>query len=199
MLSTAMLAGLLLGQGPIAADYFPLKLGTKWTYSDSTGGDMTEEVVKLIVVAGEPAAKVAIKVGGHQVDTVCFRVEGDTVYMVAYDPRSPLDPPRPILKVGPRSAKWTYHGGESAGVDPVPIDMTGEASPKGMATVLDQKAETIEVRLSAKMTSSGQELLNSQQICTYAKGFGLVSMVETSKVAGKSNKRTMKLVKYEPG
>ena len=91
-------------------EFFPLIPGTKWTYVSDVGGNMAstqiDEVKAPVMIAEKEAFPIVTKVSGRLVGTSCYRIEGDTVYMVAEAPTKPFATPQPILKYENGKTNW---------------------------------------------------------------------------------------------
>ncbi len=197
MIAAAIAAAILVGD---VRDFFPLNVGTKWTYETVSTGP------KLITftsaepeesVDGEPAIPLKTKVNGQVVETLFYRAKEDALLMVAYQANKPLDEPRTILML-PKDvpAKWTYETVE----DGLPLNVKCEAAFKGKRKVLeDQEADVLELKLEAVLGDTGSIAMEFKQTATYARGIGMVEMNEERKVNKKLYKRRIRLTKFEAG
>jgi hypothetical protein len=185
-----------------AIDYFPLAPGTKWVFREEAQfaeGTYSDEVKDPINVGGESIIPVETRQNGKLVDTVHYRVSGDTISIFAYDIKQPLEVPRPVLRVGTGTVKWEY-----AGMTPflgavVPLTVKGASTPKGKRKVLDREVECLEVRFEARIGPPDKKPILSKQVAIYAKGIGLVEMQEKTTVDRKTEERKLKLVEFTPG
>jgi hypothetical protein len=184
-----------------ASDYFPLKAGCKWHYVEEGAFDNLSYVDVALPptdVAGVPATPVETRVQSKVIETRYYRVVGDTVILVAYDPKSPLVPPQPIFSYASGKNTWTYSGKVPFLGDNVPIELRGRASGKGTREVLDGKRECIETVIDAKILGGPGMTIEFNQVSLYAKGIGLVEMKQKQKAAGKTSETKIRLIRFEP-
>lgn len=187
-----------------AAEFFPLAPGTRWHYEERVARMATmhvDEVLAPVEIEGRTATPIASSLNGHVYETLYYRVEGDTVFLVAYEPKKLLEMPIPILKVGSGRLKWEYVGQTELANEPANLSMKCESSPKGERTVLDLvgRRETIELKVDAAVGGSAATGIQNKQTAVYAKGIGLVEMHGEGKVGPTTTKFERKLVKFEPG
>ena len=197
---TLLLAAALLG--PSAAEFFPLEVGTKWHYEERVARRATlhrDEVLAPVMVGEKMATPIASSLQGHVYDTLYYRVEGDTVYLVAYDPKKPLSMPIPILKVGNARMKWDYSGETELANEPALLTMKCESAPKGVRAVLAIDREIMELKVDATVGGSAVTGIQNRQTALYAKGVGLVEIHGEGKVGTTTTKFERKLIKFEPG
>jgi hypothetical protein len=200
MILAALAATLLSASASEAAAFFPLVPGTKWHYEEIGGGARiyVDEVGAAVEVDGRPAFPV-VSSQGAQKESVFYRVESDSVNIVAYEQKDPLPSPRPVLKVGSGRTRWTYVGETPLFRSPVVLRMTGESNRRGTREVLGQRVDVLEVKLDAKMEADAGTTIEVVQVAIYGRGIGLIEMTETGKVGANSSRRTLKLIKFEPG
>jgi hypothetical protein len=195
MWTAALLFASLWAQSPVD-EFFPLQPGTRWHYVDENRGmkqNIVNEVGEPGEIEGKPAARVRILIQGKVVDTVFYRTEGDTAFIVGYSGGAPLDPPRPELRVGSGRLTWEWEGLD----DRVPLKITAEAQARGTRKVLDRNAEVIEVKMTAHV-GGGEGAMRIRQTAYYARGIGLYELIEERQADRGTNRRVMKLVKFEP-
>ncbi len=185
---TSLIALCLLA--PSASDYFPLQPGTRWHYrEEGSGAELVDSVEAAVEIRGFKATPI-LSEGKF---STYFVVDGDTVYRVASDPKYPLEPPMPVLKVGERKMEWTYDSFNSS----PPIRMKCTSEPKGQRDVLGKKVAVIEVRTDATF-GDPKRGMKSRQVALYGEGLGLVHLTEELTLGKENHKRSMELVKFEP-
>ncbi len=186
---------------PSVADYFPLTPGTKWVYQEEMRfmvSTYVDEVMAPVEVGGAPATPIVTSRDGKVDATYYYRISGNTVYLVAYDPKAPLNPPRPILRLGEKKETWDYVGLTPMVKDPVPLKVKGESSAKGRRKVLDKDVECVEVKFDAQMGRTTVDLVLSKQTAIYAKGIGLVEMISRTTIDRVTDEGKLKLVEFKP-
>ncbi|HMS53904.1 MAG TPA: hypothetical protein PKA27_00760 [Fimbriimonadaceae bacterium] len=196
----AALLALTSIQAVSASDYFPLQTGTKWTYRSESGGlsaTQIDEVGTKIEIDGREATPIVTKVNGRTVGTSYYRVDGDTVYLIAEDPKKPLVDPQPVLKVGATKQDWSFGGQTSFMGAGATIDLKGTSSAPKARKVLDRQIESIEVRLDMKVATSEALGMNGRQTSVYAKGIGLVELQSEQTVGKQKSKSNLRLLKFE--
>ena len=197
-----LILGVLTAPSLGAGDYFPLIPGTKWTYREESAfmlGDYIDEVKESVEIGGQKCFAVETSLEKKLLETVYYSEVGDTIFIVAYDPKKPLEAPRPLFKAGTSKTKWEYTGFTPFMGQPIPIRVKGESIPKGIRKVLDREAECIEVRLEAQLGTDKEKFMISKQTAIYAKGIGLVEMQEKATVARNTEERKLRLVEFTPG
>ena len=183
------------------SDYFPLVPGTKWHYSESSrGGDVSfvDEVGKPVDLEGGSATPILTKMSGRLVDTRYYRVEGDTVWWVAYGEKKMLPQPQPIFKLGSGKTKWTFDGETMFVNEPAPFRNESESNRKGRRKVLDVEREVVEVRQKGLLGGDRGTQVRGSQVAMYAKGVGLVELQSEQSMGGNTSKSLLRLVKFEP-
>lgn len=200
MILAVLASTVLAAPASEAAAFFPLVPGTKWHYEEVGGGARiyVDEVGEAVDVDGHPAFPV-VSTQGNQKDSVFYRIDADSANIVAYDAKQPLASPRPVLKVGSGRMRWTYTGETPFFRSPVVLRMTGESTRKGTREVLGNRVDVLEVKLDAKMEADAGTTIEVVQVAIYGRGIGLIEMTETGKVGTNSSRRTLKLIKFEPG
>lgn len=198
MISTLLVLSAI--QSVSAADYFPLQTGTRWTYRSESGGlsaTQIDEVGPKVEIDGHEATSIVTKVNGRTVGTSYYRVDGDTVYLVAEDPKKPLVDPQPVLKVGQTKQDWSFGGQTSFMGAGATIDLKGTSTAPKARKVLDRQVDSIEVRLDMKVATSEALGMNGRQTSVYAKGIGLVELQSEQTVGKQKSKSTLRLIKFE--
>lgn len=195
-----LLAALLAARSPAEA-YFPLMEGAKWTYKSEAGGLAATQIDvagKPVEVGGSPATPIVTTVNGRTVGTSYYRVEGDTVFLVAEDPKKPLADPQPVLRVSEGKATWTFSGPTSLMGAAASLDLKGESFHRGERTVLDAKRTVLDVKLEMRISTNEALNIVGKQLSTYAKGVGLIELHSEQTVGKTKSKSSLRLVKFEP-
>lgn len=202
ILASLLVLGLAGPSQVLAEEYFPLTPGTRWTYREE-GKFSTKAyddlVLPAVEVGGQPAVPIQTSEGGRVLETVYYRALGDTILIVAYDAKKPLETPRPLFKVGPKKETWEFQGTTPFYEDLVPLEVKGESSPKGRRKVLEKDADCIEVKFEAQMMAAPGMVLKSNQTALYAKGIGLFEMTEKTVIGKNTDQRKLKLVSFQLG
>jgi len=196
LIATAALAGTGV------ADYFPLKEGTKWHYHETGSGSpqvVVDEALPAVQIGGKPSVPVETRMDGRSIEKRYYRIDGDTVYLVAYDAEQPLSLPIPILKLGDGRTTWTYAGKTMFLGGAVPLEFKAQAVPKGKRDVLGSDRECVEVTMEARIDGGGGMAVVSRQVSLFAAGVGLVEMKQRQTVAKNTSESTTKLVRIEAG
>jgi hypothetical protein len=190
-------------RGP-AADFFPVLPGSQWSYEETERGSrrrsvFLDEAEDPVLVGGKPAFVVATRVSGGPRQRTYYRIEGDQVFVVGYQPDQPLADPIPILQASDKRTDWVFTGETVFARDKVPMTMRGSARRVGMRTILGERRECLEVTLEATVAAAGNFALRNKQVAVYAKGIGLVEMKETGEIGERKYERTRKLVTFRLG
>lgn len=186
---------------PQVGDYFPLVPGTRWTYEERSGriaATSRDEVLEPVDVGGRPAFPIRTTVEGRVVDTRYYRIEGDQVVIVAFDPKAPLEVPQPVLRVGSGRTQWAFAGRIPFMGGPVPLELSGTSVPRGRRKVLGEDREVIEVSIDANFENDANTRLISRQTAIYAKGVGLVEMTERRTISRTTTETRYRLIRFEP-
>lgn len=193
-----------LAAAPTAADptdFFPLQPGNKWVYREEARfsvNTVQDEVLEPVEIGGLKAFPVESTQEGKVIETVYYRVAGDTIYIVAYDPKTPLDPPRPLFKLGERRETWDYVGLTPFLKDLVPIKVRGESAPKGKRKVLGQEVECLEVKFDAQLGRTTDDRVDVKQTSIYGKGIGAVEMTGKTLIGRESLNSKLTLLEFKP-
>ena len=185
-------------------DFFPLVPGIKWTYEDGNGVQLIEEVGEPIDLGkGRMVTPKTDSISGRDLGTALFHSEGDTVYLIgSIDLKAKKPEPnllgesQPVLKMGSGKAEWTYLGSVPTSNGPSSLHVQGNSSKGPRRKFLDRDVDTLNVHVVSKFGNSGQAI--ETQDAVYAKGLGLVEMINVTKAMGQSVKKVLKLVKFEP-
>lgn len=185
-------------------DYYPLVPGTHLIYEDAANGVRTEDVIGTPVEIRKDfiATPVRSKIDGRDGGSLFYVTRTDTVSLVAYQaPQKEVElmvDSQPILKVTTESkSAWTFQSQLTTGLGPILVSVTGNVTKGKKMMVLGKELETINAKIVSKI-GTGAAATEIKQDAIYAKGTGLVELSETSKASGRTSKRTLKLVKFEP-
>lgn len=185
-----------------ASDYFPLATGTTWTYEESIDGSnrtYDQFAGNEQEVGGKKAGSLIDKYTGHP-SAAFYRVEEDTVLLVAFDQNVPLERPYPVLKLGPGKNDFRFSGTTQWFNDSTSFSMTGSCKRSGQRDVLGTKRDVVVVTIDYVLGTAALPIKTGHQTSTYAKGVGLVEMVDVSKMNKTKSKRTLNLVAFKgPG
>ncbi|MFN3729777.1 MAG: hypothetical protein ACK4XJ_08720 [Fimbriimonadaceae bacterium] len=196
------LAAALLCAPPPALEYFPLTVGTKWTYESVAGvarSTFTDEVLPEVEIAGVKAIPVSTTLEGNVVGTVYYRVDDDTIHLVALSTESLLEKPRPVLITDTKERKWVSVVGIGDPEQKRMSKMDGASRPGRTREVLGERVPTYEVNAKTEVLEDGGTLGTVTQVAIYGKGIGLIEMNEETKIPGRTLKRTVKLISYRKG
>lgn len=198
---TWLLAAMALNSGAYSdvSEYFPLKVGTKWHYEEegSYARD-TDEVKAIVPIEGKDTVLIATTRNKRVIDTRYYRIEGDTLFLVANDPLDPIPTPQPILKYSGTKATWTYEGRAQFYRDWVKVAYKAQVVPKAKRNLFGADRECIELTVDATMEGAGGIDIVTRQVTTYAAGVGWVEMKQRQKIGSKTTESTTRLVKFEP-
>lgn len=184
-----------------AADYFPLEPGTTWVYSDSQAPEagFEDRVGNPQPIDGKQAVPIVTTIRGQVDGSTFYRVEGDTVLLVAFEQNRPLKNPYPVFKLSGGKDGWSYTGMTQWFGEPAPITMKGTARKTKNREVLGEDRETIEVTIDAVIGDSDGVNMKSHQVAIYAKGIGLVELKDKTKMNKSTTERKRTLVSFTPG
>jgi hypothetical protein len=195
----AMMAGVVLAQVSVA-DYFPLVRGMSWEYSESGayGGVTHEEVGEPETIDGLTSYPIVQRMAGKEVGRTYYRIDSNTVYIVAYEAGKPLAVPQPILKAAEGRTTWEFTGQSYFLNEPVDITMKATAVRKLQMMVLGEKRDAIEVKYEGQVGKNVGTALRVNQVAYYAKGIGLVEMTSENIAGKQKSKSQLKLLKFTP-
>ncbi len=201
----ATIAGLALSQAvPVPtsaiAEYFPSAVGTKWTYSYVAGTLKTEyvdEIFPSIEIGGKPTVPIGTKGERGEFMGNYYRVDGDTVVIVATDPKKPYPVPFPVFKLDTKKTEWKFSGVTSFFGDQVPVNLTGVSAPKGKKNLFGIDRDCVEVTLNAEILIAQGSTMKAKQVFTYAKGLGLIELESQETLGRETKKSTVKLIRFE--
>lgn len=185
-----------------AAAYFPLNSGSTWVYTDSVGKmseTHKETVGNTIEIGGQPATPIVTWVDGQVQGSTYYRVEGDTVWVVAFVQNAPLEQPYPVFKLGPRRVTWEHSGTTEFSGQAAPLKLKGSSRPVGKRKVLGTEREVVEVVVEAEIDPGAGAPMKSHQTSLYAAGVGLYEIKEKFVFGQEKAERKRVLQSFSPG
>jgi hypothetical protein len=194
-------SALLLTQTSSVADFFPLVPGTTWEYQEVAGFNARtykDVVGEPVEVGGKMAYPVISMVDKKEDGRMYYMVEGNTLFLVAYDANKPLGSARPIVKFGPGTTKWEFEGDTMFLSSPAAMKMKCQATLKGKKEIFGKEVEMLEVRFEGQLGEAGTSI-RSNQVAYYAKGIGLYEMLSDNTIGQSKSKSSLKLLKFVPG
>lgn len=201
-----MLAVLLatLVAGPTVNDFFPLVVGQRRTYEQEVRQgskvmerSVTEDETKAsVALEAGPTFLVETRNGGRLVTNTYYRIEGNSLMLVGFDPKHLLPRPQPILVLEGDKGAWTYDGPVSTAKDADMIHVVGDAKLKGERMVLGKKVPVVEVHVKATL-GGGALREDHEETTLYAKGIGLVENTVKTSFGRKTLLSVTKLVRFE--
>lgn len=196
---TALVALTAFSSPALAADYFPCAEGTRWKYKDEQNGALIIDQAMAAVVINKLSATPIERTFSGSSTTSYYRMEGDTLFVVAYDIKAPLPDAMPILKVGDGRVEWKYNGQTEFVKTAASLATTNWSKPSGKKSILGQSVDTIEVHSTAIVHPSDQTEIQVDCVQIYAKGIGLVDQVQTGRLKGQpATKDHISLVEFNP-
>lgn len=203
MLAT-LAACLLAPQAASVTDFFPMQPGDRWVYEEKMGkatSTVTDTVESQIKIADEPVTPIVSVYTGERPDRAYYSVRGDAVWLVAFQMDALLEAPYPIIKVaGDAPATWNVQGTTFLHGSQVPLTVKGTSRRVADREFFGAKREILEVKLEARIDGGKLQdmgVIETTQICTYAKGIGLVEMTDTQVFNRKKTERKRKLISYK--
>jgi hypothetical protein len=182
------------------AEFYPLKPGIKWTYITSPGSvESSDKVLQETTLVGKLATPVLTTTRGQSVGETFYRIEGDTVLVVAFGKDQILPDPHPIVRI-PKDGKsltWRYAGTSPFMRGSDSFEFTATSTLLGSKEVLGKQCEVLEVKMDATLAGNEDYRVKIKQTSRYAKGVGLYEMEEESTVGARKSNRTVKLVNFE--
>ena len=185
-------------QIPTAADFFPTVPGTVRTYEQKGGEGLINTIGKPLDMGGASAIPITESPGAGAGKTTYYRVEADSVTIIAYDLKAPLPTPLPVLKVGVGKVTWDFQGKTATGATGERMLARGESHLAGVRNILGKKVEVLVVYLRAAI-GVGVSGYTFEQTTTYGKGIGIVEQKTKFTLGKKSNESDYKLVSITPG
>lgn len=195
ILAVLALAGL---DGPDVAAYFPLTAGTRWTYEVSGLNASVDLAKSSIEIEGKQAVPVVTLREGKEIDPRYYRIEGDTVYLVAFEPLKPLPSAHPILRVNEKRSVWTYNGHTQMHGALVPFSFKAQSNQKGKRNYFGKDRACIEVVMDAEIEVLPGQVIKYKQTTLFAADVGWVETKTRQTVDRKSQETTIRLVRFEP-
>lgn len=199
MIAFAALAILTAGQRQ-ATDYFPMEPGMKWTYetSGASYGLYVQEVGAAVEVEGKMRLPLTIKIGGKLVQTTFYDATPTAIFVLGHDPKQLLPKPQPVFQFDAKGAKWEFEGPSPYEDDKESrIFIKGQSKDIGQRTVGSEKRDCIEVKSETKIGLNEKTATVFRQTAIYAKGIGLVELVEIIQAGKDTQQRKVKLLKME--
>lgn len=196
------IAALAVGAPPAnIADFYPMQPGARWEFEATQNNQkfvMIEEAGAAVPIKGRDAVPKTTTIQGSPIAREYCRIDGDTVYTVAYDPKRPLPTPMPLLKIGPGKTKWEFVGPTDFMSTPANMNMKAESELKGRRKVLGAEREVLEARYDVSVEVGNGIFLTRKQTALYAKGLGLCELIDESTINRKTTRRKTVLTKYVP-
>jgi len=183
-----------------AKDFFPLEPGMSWSYevTGDAGGAYIQEVGSPMDVGGTMRTPLVIKIGGKVVQTAFYDIAPSAIYVLGHDPKAFFEHPQPVFQLEGKGSKWEFEGPSPYEDDKVArMRVKGQSKLVGSKTVLGEKRECLEVDTETKIGLSESTATVFKRQATYAAGVGLVEMTENVQLGKRSQKRKVKLVKFE--
>lgn len=203
MILTATIAAICIA-APVG-DYFPLVEGTKWTYEDESGQQMTQQAGKpLDIGKNRTATPIAQMAGGRKLGSSLYAVDADTIWLygtMSGTSKPEIDllrEPQPVLKVGAGKAEWKYVGELPTGAGPVLVQIQADSKAGPKRKIFDREVETVVVHAFTRYGNDAKLGVEVRQDMIYAKGIGMIETIEATKAQGQTVKKMLKLVKFEP-
>lgn len=185
-------------QTPTAADFFPTVPGTVRTYEQKGGGALINTIGKPLDMGGASAIPITESPGAGAGKTTYYRVEADQVTIIAYDLKSPLPTPLPVLRIGTGKVAWDFQGKTATGAAGERLLARGEAHLAGTRNILGKRVDVLVVYLRAAI-GMGASGYTFEQTTTYGKGLGIVEQKTKFTLGKKSSESDYKLVSVTPG
>jgi hypothetical protein len=203
MILTALVAAILMSSS--VEDYFPLVPGTRWTYQDDDGREMTQEIGQPIDIGkGIMATPRTTSAAGESGNAELYRTDGDNLLLVGfYDKRSKLspltliNPTQIVFRAGSSKVEWKYTSELPTGLGPVLVQVHGDSTKGPRRKVVDRDVETLIVHVVSQIGNEKPGVEVRQDV-VYGKGIGMIEVTETRKAQGETVKKVLKLVKFEP-
>jgi len=203
MILTALLAASAFAS--TIEDFSPMIPGTKWTYEDGNGLQLVEQLREPIDIGkGVMAYPKSSSASRNASAAELYRIQDNTLEMVGYldkskkeSPINLFSPPQPVLRVASGKAEWQYSTELPTTQGPVLQLVHADSNHGPKRKILDREVETLIVHVFSQI-GNDKEGVQIRQDAVYGKGIGLVEMTEATKAGGRTVKRVLKLVKFEP-
>lgn len=201
---TALVTTVFLAQTKaVVTDYFPTQVGSKWIYSESlnkTETKVEDSVEAEVLINGQPATAVHSKIDDKHFETTYYRVTGDKVMLLGFDPKQPLkDPYATFVLAEKGEMKWSNTVWTMVFDELAPVKMACSAKPLYSYSFKGAKVPAIEVRIVSTFDLSPSKKGGSEQVAVYAKGIGLVEMREIGNYGKQKFTRVRRLESYSIG
>lgn len=182
-------------------EFFPLDTGRTWVYQDSamSSEGYSDRVGNVQEIGGKPAVPIITTINGKVDGSTFYRIEGDEVLVVAFEQNNPLGNPYPILKMGQGKNSWEYSGSTQWLGSPAPMSIKGTVKKTGSKELFGEKRDTVQATMEAVIGDGTGVNIRSKQVCTYARGVGLIEMTDTTVMNKTKSERKRKLVSFTPG
>jgi hypothetical protein len=191
-----IVAALLLTFQPVDLnDFFPARPGTRWTYRD-TLYSYVDEVLEPVEYGGGPAIPVRTSAEGKVMETIYYRITPARVEIAGYDADKPLPAPIPVFRIDER--RWSFTGVMPTLGEESQASIKGSSALKGKREWMGERRDILEVKLEASFGGEKANAMNVRQTAIYAKGVGLISMEQVTRIGKNDRKSRVELVKYEP-
>lgn len=207
MLSALLAASVLATQELDVADFFPLNPGDQWTYREQVGGlamrveEETGEAQDVVGIEATPIVGELMGTGSRaeRKEAVFYRVEDNTVYVVAFKRNQALAEPYPIIKWDDGPTNWEFKGTAMYFGVPAEMEMRGRAVYKEDVEVMGSKIDAIEVTLETTLYADFGSEIKSKSVSLYGRNVGLVEMTSEEQIGdSEAEKRVRKLVAFSP-
>lgn len=193
LLITALSAQVQTTAPETAADYVFLTSGVSRSYTskqDKQATDSIDYIGAAALFGTDEMIPVTTKVGSVEAQKYYYQVKDGDVFIVADWDKKRIDPPIPVLKLGPSELQWTWN---SAGVT---FEYTSKRGKN--RNVFGKDLPTVELKA---VGSEGDDDLarKVEQTAIFAKGVGMVEMIEITSTKKSKSTRTVKLTKITGG
>lgn len=195
----SILASIVIPQAT-AAELFPLVPGSKWSYeiTGSGSGKYDQEVGFPVEIDGKSLAPILVKVGTKITQTTFYDVAPSGVYILGHDAKKLWEKPLPVFQIGEKGAQWAFDGPSPYENDTAArMALTGQSKWIGERAYLGEKRRCLEVKTETKIGISASTATRFVQKTVYAVGIGMVEMDEEVTLGKTTNKRKVKIVKFE--
>lgn len=196
---TTLLALIAVQQTPTIEEFFPIVVGEKRRYKSEGDGVSYTSVEEILAPIGMgekgdqgEATPVRFLINGREAGKTYYRIQDNTLFMIGTNPAKPFDSPRPILKIGKGKVLWDWSGQEGG----ERVEVKFESEFKGKKKVLGEDREILTLKANAVVSPGGLEMKVNQTVI-YARGVGMVEMIEERKTKKTSAKRKTTLESYE--
>lgn len=207
MIGAFLALAILIPQSVTVEDYFPLREGDEWVYDEVTKGRtremFTDTVGETIEIEGVPATAIVTTAADGSKESTYYRVVNNKVFVIAFDPKSPIKDGYAIIDFGSPKNKWDFVGETSFMGAKAALELKASWKKAGSREVEGEKRELIEVTLDAVVVdteasgAAGMVVgVKTKQVSTYAKGIGLIEMKEEAQMGRSKSERVRTLRKF---